>query len=95
METIEGVKQVAREKGLNLADIATQLHITANTLYRSLKGDPKLSTLQKVANILHCSVSEIIEGQLKDNSETANAVITCNCPYCKHEINIKVETLKN
>lgn len=94
METIEGVKQVAREKGLNLADIATQLHITANTLYRSLKGDPKLSTLQKVANILHCSVSEIIEGQLKDNEKTS-AVITCNCPYCKHEINIRVETLKN
>lgn len=55
------VKEIAKEKGMTMADIAKTIGITPINLSASLNGNPTLSRLTAVADILGVSVSDLFE----------------------------------
>ena len=55
------VVELAHAKGLTMADIAKQIGISRVNLSNSLNGNPTLSRLTEVANILGVEVSELFK----------------------------------
>ena len=53
------IKDVAKSKGMTMAQIAEKLNISHITLSQSLNGNPTLSRLTEVANVLGVDVSEL------------------------------------
>lgn len=53
------IKDVAKSKGMTMAQIAEKLGINPITLSQSLNGNPTLSRLTEVANALGVDVSEL------------------------------------
>ena len=53
------IKDVAKSKGMTMAHIAEKLGINPITLSQSLNGNPTLSRLTEVANVLGVDVSEL------------------------------------
>lgn len=74
------IKEVCKEKGVLQKDLADKLGITDIALRASLKGNPTIGTLEKVANALGVPFTDLFE-QPKQN------VITC--PHCNGKIKIE------
>ena len=53
------IKDVAKSRGMTMAQIAEKLGINPITLSQSLNGNPTLSRLTEVANVLGVDVSEL------------------------------------
>lgn len=70
------IKEIAKNKGITITELAEKLNITQTTLSRTINGNPTLETLLKIANVLDVDVRELITPTKNDN-------ITL---YMKHEI---------
>ena len=55
------IKEICKEKQITMKEIAVKLGINPITLSQSLNGNPTLSRLQEVADILGVSVPELFE----------------------------------
>ena len=53
------IRELAKSKGMTMAEIAEKLGINPITLSQSLNGNPTLSRLTEVANVLGVDVSEL------------------------------------
>ena len=61
MESIvKNIKDICRLKGLTLTDVANRMGVNPSNLLTSIKGNPKLSTLQEIADALNISISELL-----------------------------------
>lgn len=67
------VKEICKQKGVLFKDLAAQLGVTDIWLRSSLKGNPTIGTLEKIAAALGVEVSALF-------AAPAEGVI--NCPYC-------------
>ena len=67
------VKELLKSKGLTAKELAERLGVTDIALRASLKGNPTIGTLERVADALGVSVAELFEPQ------PSNAV---RCPHC-------------
>lgn len=77
------VKEIAKEKGLTIADVAKRMDIQAPALSRIINGsNTTTDTLQKIANALEVSIPELFEQPTSD-------VITC--PTCGTRLKITKE----
>lgn len=76
------IKELLKEKGMMHKELAEKLGVTDIALRASLKGNPTVSTLEKVADALSVSVPELF-------AAPRNGVITC--PHCGKSITIKTE----
>lgn len=74
------IKEVCKEKGILQKDLADKLGITDIALRASLKGNPTIGTLEKVANALGVPFTDLFE-QPQQN------VITC--PKCGTRLEVK------
>ena len=76
--TIDGelrVKEILKERGIKMKDLAEQIDIAPETLTRTLKGNPQYSTLKSIADILGVSVRELFKGD--DAKSTNNEMRGC------------------
>jgi len=71
------IKEIGKEKGMTMEQIAGILDITPNTLTRNINGNPTIETLEKIANALDVPVSDLFEQPGQD-------IITC--PHCGGKI---------
>ena len=55
------VKEICKEKGLLMEQIALELGITPNTLTRNINGNPTIETLEKIATALGVGITELFE----------------------------------
>lgn len=77
------VKEIAKEKGLTVADVAKRMDIQAPALSRIINGsNTTTDTLQKIANALEVSIPELFEQPKSD-------VITC--PTCGTRLKVSKE----
>ena len=60
------IKELCKAKQITMAEIANQIGIKPIALSQSLNGNPTLSRLQEVANILDVNVSELFEPKSKE-----------------------------
>lgn len=76
------IKEICKKQGVLQKDIADKLGITDIALRASLKGNPTIGTLEKVASALNVHISELFE---KD-TPTDNII---KCPNCGAELEVK------
>jgi DNA-binding Xre family transcriptional regulator len=58
---IENIKQIAENKGIALQLLASKIGVTESGLHAMFKkGDMKLSTLEKIAEVLETSIESMI-----------------------------------
>ena len=76
------VKELCKEKGLQMQELADKLGITRITLTRNISGNPTISTLENIAVALGVSVPELF---------TPQPTNTITCPHCGKPITIKAE----
>lgn len=84
--TIDGelrVKEILKERGLKMKDLADLIQVAPETMTRALKGNPQFSTLKSIADVLGVSVRELFKGE--DVKPFDNEVYGCiyidNNPY--------------
>ena len=61
------VKEIAKQKGLTLAKVAEMLDVHPVNLSTTLNGNPTLSTLSRIAEVLQVEVTDLIETDNKPN----------------------------
>lgn len=65
------IKDICREKGIMLKDLAKQLELTEVGLSKSINGNPSIGRLEEIANALGVPVTELFE---KSTNEVIGAV---------------------
>lgn len=75
------IKEICREKGIMLKDLASMIGITEVGLSKSLNGNPNISRLEEIATALGVPVTDLFD-------KPKDGVIYC--PHCGKEI--KLET---
>lgn len=73
------IKEICKAKGVLFKDLAKEVGITDVGLRQSLRGNPTIGTLEKIASALGVSLSELFE-------QPKCGVIVC--PHCGKPINI-------
>jgi transcriptional regulator with XRE-family HTH domain len=76
------VKEVCRERGMLMEELAGKLGITPNTLTRNVNGNPTIETLERIAAALGVPVTELFEQP---------AVDTITCPNCGTKLKVVKE----
>lgn len=76
------IKELLKEKGLLHKELAEKLGVTDIALRASLKGNPTVGTLEKVAAALGVTVPELFAPQPTN---------TITCPHCGKLIKVYFE----
>ena len=76
------IKEICKEKGILIKDLAQMLGITDVGLRQSLNGNPTIGTLEKIATALGVEVVELFRPS--DGSKII-------CPHCGKPIVVKLE----
>lgn len=74
------IKELLKEKGVMHKELAEKLGVTDIALRASLKGNPTIGTLEKVATALGVTVPELFAPQPTN---------TITCPHCGKLIKIE------
>ena len=74
------IKELLKEKGVMHKELAERLGVTDIALRASLKGNPTIGTLEKVANVLGVAVPELF-------AAPKEGVI--HCPHCGKLIKVE------
>lgn len=59
------IKQLVKEKGMTMAEVAKKLDINPVNLSSAVNGNPTLSTLTKIAEVLNVEVADLFEREEK------------------------------
>lgn len=54
------IQALAKERGLSLSGLADRMGVNRKTLYSCVHGNPRLSSLQNIADTLNARLSDII-----------------------------------
>lgn len=73
------IKEILKEKGLTQKELADRMGVADMSLSRSLNGNPNLSTLKKIAEVLNVNVSDLF----KDGNHAR-----FKCPCCGAELQL-------
>lgn len=76
------IKEICRDKGIMLKDLAGMIGITEVGLSKSLNGNPNISRLEEIASALGVPVTELFD-------KPKEGVI--HCPHCGKEIKLNPE----
>ena len=78
------IKEVIKERGMTITELADKMGINRVNLSNMVNGNPTVETLNKIADALEVSGTELFE-----QSKTVTASLSC--PHCGKSINIKAE----
>ena len=80
------IKKRIRECGFTTQQIAEKLNISQQAVSQAINGNPTLSRLEQIAGAIGIPVSELVADNPASHIEPQQ-----KCPYCGHDLNIKVE----
>ena len=72
------IAKIMRRQGVTRAELAERLGVKPPTIQKYLDGDPKLSTLLKIADALNVHPAELLPQQ--NTSDSTKHAVTC--AYC-------------
>lgn len=78
------IKEICRDKGIMLKDLAGMIGITEVGLSKSLNGNPNISRLEEIATALGVTVIDLFD-------KPKEGVI--RCPHCGKEIKLNPEKI--
>ena len=78
------IKELIKEKGTTIQNIADAIGINRVTLSNSINGNPTVETLNKIADALNVPVTELFERPKHDTAQLT-------CPHCGKSIEIGVK----
>lgn len=83
------IKDVCKEKGITVSQLAEKMGIKQESLSRAINGNPTLETLEKIANALEVEIWELLisKGEIVGKSNAASLT----CPHCGKSITLKAE----
>lgn len=86
------VKAILKDKQLTLNDLAQKLGVSRQALYLQINNNPRISTLQRIADALDLPVAQLFDQTPADKADH-NAI---TCPHCgaKLEINLSISDKK-
>lgn len=71
------IAKIMRRQGVTRAELARRLGVSSSNIQAYLDGDPKLSTLLKIAEALGVHPAELLPQQ--DASDSTKHATTCPC----------------
>jgi transcriptional regulator with XRE-family HTH domain len=78
------IKEILKEQGKTMQNLADMLKINRVTLSSSISGNPTIETLQRIAAALGVNILDLFE----DTRNREPAQLTC--PHCKESISIDI-----
>lgn len=69
------VKELCRQRGMQLKDLAQKMNIAPESLSRAINGNPQLSTLTSIAVNLDVAMADLFPN---NNQATLNAIVLFN-----------------
>ena len=85
----ERILAVAEKQGVNKKVLAERMGIQPQNINSTVLNNPKFEMLEKVADTLGVTVSELVGDAPARYGETAATVITC--PHCHKDIVLSVD----
>ena len=87
------VKEILKDKQLTLNDLAQELGVSRQALYLQINNNPRISTLQRIADALGVPVGQLFDEQPAGTADHN----TITCPHCgaKLVINLSVSDKKH
>ena len=89
VETIKkNFARIRQNKGLKMEDLARNLGVTPQTIYAQMRGNPTISTLEKLAALVGCDPWELLkpepdqDNQSNQAEQPAQAANAIRCPHC-------------
>ena len=76
------IKEVIREKGLTVKEVAEKLGMSSPSLSDAINGNPTADKLERIASALNVPITELFD-------QPATDII--NCPYCGGKIKVSKE----
>jgi len=76
------IKDVIKEKGLTVKEVAEKMSIQPPSLSRAINENTTVETLERIASALKIPIAELFEKPSTD---------IINCPYCGGKIKISKE----
>ena len=88
------VKAILKDKQMTLNDLAQKLGVSRQALYLQINNNPRISTLQRIADALGVPVGQLFD-QTTQPKNADHATITC--PHCgaKLVINLSISDKKH
>ena len=80
------IKKKIKELGFTTQQIAESLGISQQAVSQAINGNPSLSRLEQIAGAIGITVSELVA-----DNPASHIAPQQKCPYCGHDLNIKVE----
>lgn len=80
------IKELCKEKGISMKELAARLGITYQSLYDSINGNPTLSRLEEIATALEVDTYDLFVNPHKTTPNSTEAV----CPHCGKPIHISI-----
>ena len=79
------IKKVLKERGYTLVKVATEMGVTKSALSQMVNGNPSVSTLRRIADIVGCQIIDFFE----DETEP-----TLKCPHCGKKFTVHLTEIK-
>ena len=89
------VKAILKDKQMTLNDLAQKLGVSRQALYLQINNNPRISTLQRIADALGVPVGQLFDQAPQPTNADNNTTITC--PHCgeKLVINLSISDKKH
>lgn len=78
------IRKRIKERGFTISEVAKRLNVAQPTLTQQLTGNPTVKRLQEIADIIGCSLSELVA------SDEDKGTLSANCPHCGKPIVIEL-----
>lgn len=69
------IKEIAKQKGMSMEDIAEKLGINRVSLSRNINGNPTIETLNKIAHVLGVNIRDLFA---YDNENSISGFVKIN-----------------
>ena len=78
------IKDVIKDKGLTIQEVADRLEISRVALSYQINGTPRLDTLQKIADVLEVDILDLFVDERPKE-------LGLECPHCHNKIEITIK----